>query len=101
MWSFVEVGEGDNKRWSKMPLQTNGRPASSTNPETWADFLTVEDAYNSGKFSGIGFVFSKDDDLVGIDLDDCFDHQSESFINAALQQFHINIDQQGLTYANQ
>ena len=92
MWSFVEVGEGENKRWSKMPLQTNGRPASSTNPETWADFLTVEDAYQSGKFSGIGFVFSKDDDLVGIDLDDCFDHQSESFINAAMQHLSSQVD---------
>jgi len=32
MWSFVEVGDGDNKRWAKMPLQITGRSASSTNP---------------------------------------------------------------------
>jgi P4 family phage/plasmid primase-like protien len=84
MWSFIEVGEGESKRWSKMPLQTNGRPASSTNPDTWSDFLNVEDAYNTGKFSGIGFVFSKDDDLVGIDLDDCYS-------SAGLSDFAQNV----------
>ena len=92
MWSFVEVGEGDNKRWSKMPLQTNGRPASSTNPETWTDFLAVEEAYTTDKFSGIGFVFSKDDDLVGIDLDDCYDHTIEGFTNQAMQDLANTVD---------
>jgi len=92
VWSFVEVGEGDNKRWSKMPLQTNGRPASSTNPETWTDFLTVEDAYSTDKFSGIGFVFSKDDDLVGIDLDDCYDYTTEGFTNPAMQDLSSTVD---------
>lgn len=73
MWSFVEVGDGDNKRWAKMPLQVTGRSASSTNPATWTDFITVEQAYHTNKFDGVGFVFSHDDDLVGIDLDDCYD----------------------------
>ena len=86
MWSFVEVGDGDNKRWAKMPLQTSGRSASSTNPATWTDFLAVEQAYNTNKFDGIGFVFSHDDDLVGVDLDDCYDDQTGAFINAAMQQ---------------
>ena len=86
MWSFVEVGDGDNKRWAKMPLQVTGRSASSTNPATWTDFITVEQAYNTKKFDGIGFVFSHDDDLVGIDLDDCYDEQTGAFINAAMQQ---------------
>ena len=92
VWSFVEVGEGENKRWSKMPLQTNGRPASSTNPETWTDFLTVEDAYSTDKFSGIGFVFSKDDDLVGIDLDDCYDYTTEGFTNPGMQDLSSTVD---------
>ena len=91
MWSFVEVGEGENKRWSKMPLQTNGRPASSTNPETWTDFLTVEDAYQTNKFSGIGFVFSKDDDLVGIDLDDCYDIKL-GFTNQTMQDIANSVN---------
>jgi len=86
MWSFVEVGDGDNKRWAKMPLQITGRSASSTNPATWTDFISAEQAYSTAKFDGIGFVFSHDDDLVGIDLDDCYDNQTGGFINAAMQQ---------------
>ena len=92
MWSFVEVGDGDNKRWSKMPLQTSGRPASSTNPKTWTDFHTVAEAYETNKFCGIGFVFSKDDDLVGIDLDDCYNADMGGFINVAMQQLADKVD---------
>jgi primase-polymerase (primpol)-like protein len=92
MWSFVEVGDGDNKRWSKMPLQTSGKYASSTNPATWTDFLSVEQAYLTNKFDGIGFVFSHDDNLVGVDLDDCYDDLTGSFKNAAMQQLANNID---------
>ena len=84
MWSFVEVGDGDNKRWAKMPLQITGRSASSTNPATWTDFLVVEQAYLTHKFDGVGFVFSHDDDLVGIDLDDCYDI-SIGFTNPDMQ----------------
>jgi P4 family phage/plasmid primase-like protien len=86
MWSFVQVGDGVNRRWAKMPLQTTGRYASSTDPKTWTDFMSVEQAYNTHKFDGVGFVFSHEDDLVGIDLDDCYDHQQARFINAAMQQ---------------
>jgi P4 family phage/plasmid primase-like protien len=85
MWSFVEVGDQDNKRWAKMPLQTTGRYASSTNPETWTDFISVEQAYNTHKYDGVGFVFSEDDDLVGIDLDDCYT-LDDGFSDAAMQQ---------------
>ena len=71
LWDFIEVGEEDAKRWSKVPLQVSGKTASTNNPDTWTDFLTVEQAYKTGKYSGIGFVFTQDDDLCGIDLDDC------------------------------
>ena len=84
MWRFVEVGDQDSKRWSKLPLQTSGQPASSNNPQTWTDFLSVEEAYTSNpdRFDGVGFVFDGSDDLIGVDLDDCYDQQ-DGFINAA------------------
>lgn len=72
MWRFVEVGEGEAKRWSKLPMQASGMSASSTNPKTWTDFLSAQNAYQSGRFDGIGFVFDGSDGLVGIDLDDCY-----------------------------
>ena len=94
LWRLVEVGEENNRRWSKLPMQANGQSASSTNPKTWSDFLTVQDAYQSqpDKWDGIGFVFSEDDNLVGIDLDDVYDHQQGRFINAAMQQLATQID---------
>lgn len=76
MWKFVEVGEGETKRLSKLPMQTSGKSASSTNPSHWTDFFSVEQAYASGNFSGVGFVFSQDDNLVGIDIDDCRDTET-------------------------
>ena len=76
LWRYVEVGDDDSKRWSKMPVQTSGKYASSTNPDTWVDFLTVQSTYesNPGSFSGIGFVFTDGDNLVGVDLDDCYEN---------------------------
>ncbi len=94
LWSHTEVGSDGNKRWSKLPVQANGKSASSTNPATWADFLTVQAAYqnNPTRFSGVGFVFSEDDNLVGIDLDDCYDVHSSSFTNAAMQQLAQSVN---------
>ena len=94
LWSHTEVGSDNNKRWSKLPVQANGQSASSTNPTTWADFLTVQAAYqnNPTRFSGVGFVFSEDDNLVGIDLDDCYDADLQSFTNAAMQQLAASVN---------
>ena len=73
LWRLVEVGEGSSKRWSKLPLQSNGSSASSTNPTTWCDFLHAQEAYQTGRFDGVGFVFDGSDGIMGIDLDDCVD----------------------------
>ena len=94
LWKFVEIGDETTKRWSKIPTQASGQPASSTNPETWTDFLTVQHEYEAHptKYAGIGFVFTGDDDIIGVDLDDCYDVHSGSFINAASQQLAQQID---------
>lgn len=94
MWRFVEIGEGETKRWSKLPVQTTGQSASSTDPTTWTDFLSVQEAYQSNplRFDGVGFVFNDEDNLIGVDLDDCYDVQSGGFINAALQQIADSVD---------
>ena len=94
LWRHTEVGEEGNKRWSKLPIQASGQSASSTNPTTWADFLTVQAAYESNpdRFSGVGFVFSEDDNLIGVDLDDCYDATLQSFTNAAMQHIATSIN---------
>lgn len=55
----------------KVPMQTNGRAAKTNDPTTWASFAEVFAAHDRGGFDGIGFVFSKDDPFVGIDIDGC------------------------------
>jgi P4 family phage/plasmid primase-like protien len=76
LWKYTLIGEEGEQRWAKTPYQPNGKWASSTNPDTWTDFLTAQQAYETGNFSGIGFVFTSDDNLVGIDIDDCRDIES-------------------------
>ena len=66
----------DLKQWvcvkadSKVPMQTwSGRPASSTNPDTWSTFDEAVLAVKLGLYDYIGFVFN-DNGIVGIDIDD-------------------------------
>ena len=92
MWRYVEVGEDQNRRWSKMPLQVSGKSASSTNPTTWTDFLTAEGAYLTNTFDGVGFVFDGSDGLFGVDLDDCFDDATNKFISLEHEQIAGKIE---------
>jgi putative DNA primase/helicase len=73
LWRFVQVGD----KWSKLPMQANNKAASSTNPSTWTDYLSAEEAYKTGRFDGIGLVFDGTDGLIGIDVDDCRDEAGE------------------------
>ena len=59
-------------KFDKIPLNPNtGYNAKSNDPKTWGTFdLAVKRALNR-KMAGVGFVFSKDDPFVGIDLDKC------------------------------
>ena len=66
-----ELKEG---RWTKVPYQTNGRRASSTDPSQWAPFPDVVACFTRSGFDGIGFVLTADCPYVGIDLDKCTDH---------------------------
>ena len=55
-------------KWTKPPYQ-----ATSTDRTTWSDFKRAMKTYQSRAMAGIGFVVSPDDDIIGIDLDHCFD----------------------------
>jgi primase-polymerase (primpol)-like protein len=47
--------------------------ASTTDPDTWRSFTAAREAATELPVDGVGFVFTSDDPLVGIDLDDCRD----------------------------
>jgi P4 family phage/plasmid primase-like protien len=67
LWS-TETRDGDP---TKAPKQPGGAYASSTDSDTWMPFSDARDAYASGDFDGIGFVFDEEGPFVGVDLDGC------------------------------
>jgi len=69
--------EERNGKPSKLPYSPlTGKRASSTNPDTWAGYSEAVTAYKKGGYDGIGFVFTKEDDFVGVDLDHCLDSET-------------------------
>ena len=69
-WKY-QVKPGRDKP-TKIPYNpATGMPASTMDASTWVDFETA--SRSAGKYSGIGFVFTKDDPYVGIDLDHVLD----------------------------
>jgi len=62
---------------TKIPVTPGGGGfASSTDPETWAGFEIALEYARTGKADGVGFVFTDDDPIVGVDLDDCRDPET-------------------------
>lgn len=58
---------------TKVPYQTSGQHASSTDPQTWTTFDKAFARFQQGGYDGIGYVFAQDDPFCGIDLDGCRD----------------------------
>jgi putative DNA primase/helicase len=62
-------------KWTKPPISPlNGNTANFKDKNVWADFKGASAAHQSKNIQsdGVGFVLSKDDDIVGIDIDHCF-----------------------------
>lgn len=75
-WRY-HTRKGDDKP-TKVPFNARtGDFASSKNADDWSDYHTALRAYQHSStrfgqaYDGIGFVFSDDDNFVGVDLDDC------------------------------
>jgi putative DNA primase/helicase len=60
-------------RITKVPVQVNGRRASSTDPATWDCFSVCVEGALRHNYQGVGFVFTADDPYCGVDLDACRD----------------------------
>lgn len=85
VWKAVPSKKKPGK-FTKVPYNpVTKKKASSTRPGDWATFDEVSDAYIfEGQYAGIGFVFAPGDDIVGIDLDHCFDESGELTDDALL-----------------
>ncbi|QLI78221.1 phage/plasmid primase, P4 family [Bacillus pumilus] len=69
-WILWRSEERDGKK-TKVPYQIDGSMAQSSNKRTWSTFPTIIKFYNKRDYDGIGFMFSKDDPFIGIDIDHC------------------------------
>jgi len=59
----------------KIPLQSRGGVASSTDPATWSSF---DCAATSQVGVGYGFVLSHTDQIMCVDIDDCLDDRGRA-----------------------
>lgn len=74
-WKAIQEGEGKPR---KAPLDVHtGRFGSSTDAATWGTLAQAKAARKRYKGTGVGFVFTKDAGIVGIDLDNCVDEAGE------------------------
>lgn len=72
-WRYGATTKPTGKR-DKKPVNPHTEKLAKVNdPTTWGTFQEACAAWTQGRAAGIGFVFTADDDFVGIDLDGCRD----------------------------
>jgi putative DNA primase/helicase len=70
----TEVREG---KLTKVPYSPQtGERAKVTDPATWAKYQEAVKACKERDYSGLGFAFTSQDDLCGVDLDGCLDPET-------------------------
>lgn len=65
----LESRKGKN---TKVPYNVNGGEARSNDVNTWSSFVEAVTVARTGKYDGIGFMFSENDGYIGIDIDKCY-----------------------------
>src|SRR5829696_6352880 len=69
--------EERNGELTKVPYTPRtGQRADSTAPDTWDGYEEAVSACKDHSYAGIGFVFTPEDDLCGVDLDRCLDPET-------------------------
>src|SRR5215204_1299339 len=75
-WLCWRFEERDGKP-TKVPYDpSTGEKAESTNPKTWTSYEKSVSVCEDHGYEGIGFVFTPEDDLCGVDLDKCLDPET-------------------------
>lgn len=78
------VPDKDGGKPRKVPINAvTGNNAKSNDPATWCDYQTAKDAADQYGYNGIGFMFVKEDGFVGIDVDHCYDPETNTFNEVA------------------
>ncbi|MCL1965302.1 MAG: DNA primase [Firmicutes bacterium] len=81
-WRMMPDPKGGKDRKVPYDPATSLR-ASSTNPKTWSTFEAALSACEEYIYSGLGFVFTRESGLVGIDIDHCRDPSTGSLNDTA------------------
>lgn len=72
VWTLLEDKHADLK---KVPFNPRThKAASTTNPHSWDTLPVALNALKTGRFAGLGFVFSESAPFTGIDFDDCLEN---------------------------
>ena len=75
LWKYEESSKGKagQSRPTKVPYSPSNPPrrASTTKPEDWGTLTDLAGLFEQGGFDGVGYVFSEDDGIVGVDIDHC------------------------------
>src|SRR5215211_8806832 len=75
-WLCWRFEERDGKP-TKVPYDpSTGEKANSTATETWSSYEKARGACGDHGYEGIGFVFTPEDDLCGVDLDKCLNPET-------------------------
>nr|WP_176705286.1 hypothetical protein [Halobacterium sp. GN101] len=83
-WVCWREEERDGKP-TKIPVTPGDEGfASATESKTWASFEAALNYTETAQADGVGFVFTDDDPIVGVDLDDCRDPEADDVDDAAL-----------------
>jgi len=99
-WVCWRLEIDKNGRDIKIPYNPEtGRKASSSNPATWRSYAEAEYAKEKHLFNGIGFVFTTECGIIGIDLDHCLvdgkPNDMAAMILAKLPPTYIEISPSG------
>ncbi len=66
VWRYQQV----NNQWKKQPFNpVNSKAARTNDKKTWGTFAQALYRLETGKYHGLGFVFSDEDPFTGTDLD--------------------------------
>lgn len=81
-WRLEPDRDGGKDR--KVPYNPlTGSRAQSNNPDTWSDYGTAADAQDRYGYTGLGYMFVKSDNIVGVDVDHCYDARTGEFSETA------------------
>lgn len=89
LWKYEDRKDSKgNIKKTKIPYQTNGKKAESTDPDTWGSFENVIKTLDRfpDKFDGIGFVFSEDSGIMGLDFDHVKDPETGEWNPGAIEE---------------